>query len=73
MKSPADASAHLDGKRHQNGMKIDNSAVKVMMMIFIANTKIHYCPYNSLLDYIYNRNWIVSTQFKLQMETLPTK
>ena len=31
MKSPVDASAHVDGKRHQNGMKIDNSAVKVMM------------------------------------------
>ena len=29
MKSPSDASAHNEGKRHQNGMKIDDNAVKV--------------------------------------------
>ena len=52
MKSHADASPHLDGKRHQNGMKIDNSAVKVISNIFIAKTKIHYCPHNTILDCI---------------------
>ena len=32
MKTSADASERLDGKRHDNGMKIDNDAVKVHIL-----------------------------------------
>lgn len=66
MKSPSDASARLDSKRHQNGMKIDTRAVKVMTYMYI---QINDYMYNIIIIlYIQNRNRMENTQFKHQME-----
>ena len=47
MQTPEDASVRVDGKRHESGMKIDDSAVKVYTYMYNNTCTVRACVIQS--------------------------